>query len=79
PNPKGPLPKSTDRALPPTEPSTLPQLPSMWLLKFRYPPKETNIHPNNTRSALSIAVDRYFIIASLICLFAFLIYFLPSS
>jgi len=88
--PKDPLSKASDRDLAPTEPSKLPQPPSLWPLNFRYPSKDTNTYPNNTQSTLSLAVDRHFIIgsllclfsfliASLLCLFAFLIYFLPSS
>ena len=88
--PKDPLSKATDRDLAPTEPSKLPQPPSMWPPNFRYPSKNTNTYPINAQSTISLAVHRYFIIASLLCLFAFLIasllclfvflkHFLPSS
>jgi len=45
---------------------------SIWSLELWYPPRKTDALPN-TQSTLSFAVDRSFIIASLICLFAFLL------
>ena len=50
---------------------------SAWPLKLRYLPWNTDAHPN-TQSILSFALCYYFIIASLICLFAFLLYIFPS-
>ncbi|PUU72666.1 hypothetical protein B9Z19DRAFT_893454, partial [Tuber borchii] len=42
-------------------------------LKLWHPPRRTDAH-SNTQSILLFAVSRSFIIASLICLFAFLLY-----
>ncbi|PUU75105.1 hypothetical protein B9Z19DRAFT_898418, partial [Tuber borchii] len=50
---------------------------SIWPLRLLYPPWKTDARPN-TQSLLSFSIDQYFILASLICLFAFLLYILPS-
>ena len=55
-----------------TEPSILHQVSSMWPLKLLYPPRKSGTHPNNTRPALPIVVNRYWVIGSCICLLAFL-------
>ncbi|PUU78390.1 hypothetical protein B9Z19DRAFT_1084195 [Tuber borchii] len=47
-------------------------------LKLWHPPRKTDAHPN-TQSILSFAVGRSFIIASLICLFAFLLYIVCAT
>ncbi|PUU75146.1 hypothetical protein B9Z19DRAFT_1091031 [Tuber borchii] len=65
--------KSADNDLSSTEPSR--QSPT-WPLKPWYSPKNTHTHLN-TQSAPSFAVDRSFIIASLVCLLAFLLEVLP--
>ena len=73
-----PLPRPADSDLPSTKQSRLRQLHS-WLPKLSRPPRKTNCHSNNYRSALSLALDRYYLIASLICLLAFLAYIFPPS
>ena len=55
-----------------------PQFLSIWPPEPRYTPRGTDAHPN-TQSFLPFAVDRFFIIASFICLFALFLYILPSS
>ena len=66
--------KSAGSDLSSTEPSRLsPARP----LKSWYSPRNTHTHPN-TQSAPSFAIDRSFIIASLVCLLAFLLEVLPS-
>lgn len=69
------VPKSADSDLSSTEPS---RLSPTWSLKPWYSPRNTHTHPN-TQSTPSFAVDRSFIIASLVCLLAFLFEVLPSS
>ena len=71
-----PVSKPTDSGLS-TQSPRRPQPFSIWPLKLWYPPRKTDTHPN-TQSILSFAVGRSFIIASLICLFAFLLYTFPS-
>jgi len=71
------IPTSIDNDLS-TEPSTPPQHPSTRPLKSLHPPSKSDTHPN-TRPTHLLALDRYIIIASLICLFAILIYLLPFS
>ena len=61
----------------PTKPSSQPQLPSVGPLKSWYPPNITATHLSITQLILSLAVHLRFII-SLICLFAFLLYIVPS-
>ena len=61
------------------KPSRLPRLRSIKLPKFLHLRRKVNDHPNNIQRTLSFAVDRYFIIASLIVLLAFLVYFFPPS
>jgi len=62
---------------PSTKPPTLPQR-FMWLLKFWSPHRKTDSDTNNPRPTLSLALYRYFLIASFICLLAFLVCVLPS-
>ena len=76
---KDPLSKSRDSDLSSGELSRLSQPPSVVPLKPQHPPKTTGTHPSASHSILSFAVDQRFIISSLICLFAFLLYILPSS
>ena len=78
-DPEGPLPKSADSDLSSTEPPMLPPPISSRLLKSSSPPGKSDNHPHNTRSTPSLALDRYFLIASFICLLAFLVYILPSQ
>lgn len=54
-----------------TESSSLPKL-SFWHSLWKINP-----YPNNPRLTLSITVDVYFIIASFVCLSAFLVYIFP--
>jgi len=70
---------SVDSGLSSSEPPWLPPLSSISPMKILYLLKKTNTHSNNTRPTLLLAPNRYFLIASLICLFAFLVYTLPSS
>ncbi|KAG0135519.1 hypothetical protein HOY82DRAFT_551352 [Tuber indicum] len=51
----------------------------MWSLGFWYPHRKVDTHPKNTPSILSLTVDRYFAIASFVCLLAFLVYIVPFS
>ncbi|KAG0634963.1 hypothetical protein HOY80DRAFT_894002, partial [Tuber brumale] len=74
----GPISTSADNDAPPAGPSTLPQPPSISPPKFPHPPNETDTYLNS-RPTLSLAVDRYIIISSLVCFFALLVYLLPSS
>ncbi|KAG0128946.1 ankyrin repeat-containing domain protein [Tuber indicum] len=67
-NRKDALSKYTDSDLPPAAKSRLSQPPPMWPLRRRADP-----HPDNTRSTFSLPLDRYFAIASFLCLFAFLV------
>ncbi|RPA98365.1 ankyrin, partial [Choiromyces venosus 120613-1] len=53
-------------------PSPSPELP------LHVSPITTDTQPHNSRSALPIAIDRYLIVSSFICLLAFLIYTFPS-
>jgi len=71
------LPKSVDCALSSAQPLTLPQPPPMPPRRFSPSPIKTDSHPK-TRPTLSLALDWYFLIASFICLSAFLVYILPS-
>ena len=63
-----------DNSLPTTEPSGPPQPSSLWSLNFPYHQWKSNTQPNNTRSTLPVAVNRYLVIGSCICLLAFLAY-----
>ncbi|PUU76133.1 hypothetical protein B9Z19DRAFT_991703 [Tuber borchii] len=56
-----------------------PQPPSMRLSKPWHPPRKTRTHSINLQSILLFAVNHFFIISSLICLFAFLLYILLFS
>ena len=69
--------KSRDRDLSSAE-LPVSRLSSVGPLKPRRPPKTTGTHPSASQSILSLAVDRRFIISSFICLFAFILYILPS-
>ncbi|KAG0638304.1 hypothetical protein HOY80DRAFT_856461, partial [Tuber brumale] len=62
---------SAESDLSSTEKFSLSQPPLMWPLRSKDDPC-----PENTRSALSLPVDRYFIIASFVCLLSFLVYIL---
>ena len=62
----------------PAESSRQPQPLSIGPLKPQHPPKTTSAHPSTNQSIFLFAIDRRFIISALICLFAFLIYTLPS-
>ena len=62
-----------------TEPSRQSQPPPVGPLQPPHPPKTTSTHPSPSQSIISFAVNQRFIISSLICLFAFLLYILPSS
>ncbi|KAG0635319.1 hypothetical protein HOY80DRAFT_982546, partial [Tuber brumale] len=55
------------------------QLPPIWPLRFSSLRRKADIRPDSTRSTLPLSVNPYFIIASFVCLFAFLIYILPFS
>lgn len=59
------------------KPSVLPQPPSILPLQPLCPPTKTNTHPKGTRSSPSFTLNRYFLIASFICLLAFLVYSAP--
>ena len=71
------FPKCVDRNLSSTKLPLLPQPPFISRLKFSCLLWQTEIHPNNTRSALLFAPNRYFIIASFFCLLVFLVYLPP--
>ncbi|KAG0135462.1 ankyrin repeat-containing domain protein [Tuber indicum] len=60
--------------LPSIEQPTLSKTPPRWPLSFWSLRRRADPHPDNTRSTLSFPVVRYFIVASLVCLFAFLVY-----
>lgn len=68
--------KSADRG-PSTQPPWWSQPLSIWPLTPFYPPLNADTH-SNTRSIPSFTINRYFILAFLICLFAFLLYIFPS-
>ena len=70
--------KSTDSDLSPIRSHRLPLPPSNGP-NSQSPLGKTDIHPNAAKQILSFAANRYFIISSFICLFAFLLYILPSS
>jgi len=72
------LSESTDSDFSPTKPPRLSRLSSIGPLGFCYPSGKIGIHPNTTQFILSFAVDWCFIITSFVCLFAFLLSFLPS-
>ncbi|KAG0641353.1 hypothetical protein HOY80DRAFT_954876 [Tuber brumale] len=72
------VPGSTGGVVPLAGPSTQPQPTSISPPEFSYPPSRTDT-THNTRPTLSLAVDRYIIIASFVCLLAILVYTLPSS
>ena len=71
------VPKPADTDLSTTEPSVLPQPPSMSPLKVLCPSEKTHTHPSTTQSTLSLRLNRYFLIASFVCLLAFLVYVAP--
>ena len=62
-----------------TELSRVPQPPSFGPLKSPYPPKNASTHSSTTQTTLSFTANRPFILSSLICIFAFLLYILSSS
>ena len=47
------------------------KLSSLWPFKFPYPPWKSNTQPNNSHSTFPIAVNRYRVIGSCVCLLAF--------
>ena len=57
----------------------LPQPLSMRLSKPWHPPRKTRTHSTNPQLILPFAVDHFFIVSPLICLFAFLLYMLIFS
>ena len=61
-----------------TEPSEQSQPPSVGPVQPQHPPRTTASHPSTIQSILLFAVDQRFIISSLIYLFAFILYILPS-
>jgi len=63
---------------PSAQPPRWPRSLFIWPSELRYPPRKTDAHAN-TQPIFSFAVDRSFIIASLVCLFAFLLYIFLSS
>ena len=63
---------------PSAQPPRWPRSLFIWPSELRYPPRKTDAH-SNTQPIFSFAVDRSFIIASLVCLFAFLLYIFLSS
>ncbi|KAG0641375.1 hypothetical protein HOY80DRAFT_855237, partial [Tuber brumale] len=73
------LSKSTDGDLPSTKQPRPSQPPPTLSLSFWYPRWKPSTHPGETRPTLSLTVDRYFVIAFFVCLFAFLLYVLPYS
>ena len=74
---KDSVPTHVENDLSATELPMLPQSPPTQPLKSLWPPRKTDTHPSD-RSHLPFTVDRYFLIASFICLSAFLVYILPS-
>ena len=68
---KHPIPKSIESDLS-TESSGVSQPPSI------QPLEKIETHPRATKPILSSSIDRWFIISFVICLFAFLLYNLPS-
>jgi len=69
---KHPVPKSIESDISPTEPPGLSQPPATG------PLEKIETHPRATKSTLSFSVYRCFVVSSLICLFAFFFYILPS-
>ena len=74
---KDSLSESADDGFSSTELSRLSQPSSVGPLGFWCSSAKTDIHPSTTQSILSFAADRCFIIAFLVCLFAFILYVLP--
>ena len=74
---KDSVPKSVENDVSATEPPMVPQLPPTQPLKSLCPPRKPGTHPSNL-SHLPFAVYRHFLIASFICLSAFLVYILSS-
>ncbi|PUU73834.1 hypothetical protein B9Z19DRAFT_891273, partial [Tuber borchii] len=74
---KDSAPKSVENDVSAAEPPMVPQLPLTQPLKSLCPPRKTDTHPNG-RSHLSFAADRFFLVASFICLLAFLVYIFSS-
>ena len=70
---------SADSDFSSTEPSWLPQPSPTGPLELWDALRKTGNHSNTSRSILAFTVDRSFIIPSLVCLFAFLLYILPDS
>ena len=79
PEPKDHFPKSVESCLSETEPTALPRPPSMSPPKLLSPPRRADTRSGGARSTLSFALNWYFLIASFICLLAFLIYVPPPS
>ena len=71
------VPKSTVTGLSAQSPWWSLPLFFIWPLNLRYSPRKPDAPPN-TRSILSFPVTRSFILASVVCLLAFLLYIFPS-
>ncbi|KAG0135463.1 hypothetical protein HOY82DRAFT_551571 [Tuber indicum] len=71
---QGALSNSSGSDLPSTEQPALSKTPPRWPLSFWSLRRKADPHPDNTGSTLSFPVARYFMVASLVCLFAFLVY-----
>lgn len=76
-NLQGPVSESANTEPSSIEHSVLPQPPSILPLQPLCPPTKTNTHPTGTRSTPSFTLNGYFLIASFICLLAFLVYVPP--
>ena len=74
---EGSVPDSADSIIPSTELSCPPQPPSPGPLKPQHSRRQTATHPNDTPSTVSIASSKHLIIASCVCILAFLLYILP--
>ena len=71
---KGSVPVSSDSDLPAAKVSRFPQPSTIWPLKFLYPPRKSDTHPNDASSALIAVINRSWVIAACVCLLAFLAY-----
>ena len=76
---ENPVSEPADNDLPTIKPSVLPQSPPTFPVGPLDPPAKTATRPDITRSPLSLVPNRYFLIASLICLLAFLFCVPPTS
>ena len=72
--------KPADIDFSPTQQPRLPLPPSVGPLNSQCPQGGTRTHPNASKNSLSSAIDRRFVVSSLVCLFALLLYILsPPS